>query len=193
MRRSGINGSSFPGSLPEDVRWCFKEKELQGSAGLFEGRTMKNIRIVQQKKWHCFPACLESIFFDDDIGIKKDQEKIVKDNPDIFREGVLIVQDPGELARVFERYGIQVSVVYQNQNKRYDPADLQKIAADANNKIFLLWRIKDRHCVRFVDFGQSGDIAVMDPQTGIIEIYDAKKQDELNLGILYFTKKGGVR
>jgi len=147
---------------------------------------MENVRIVQQKHWHCVPACLESLFFDNDIGINKTQDEIAQDNPDVFRAGVLV--DFLKLGNVFKRYGVEVDFITCGE-KEYDFEKLKQIAANPNNKILLFWRCRTKHCVRFVGIRQNGDIEVMDPQVGKIVMYDTRKQAELDLGIVYFAKK----
>ena len=149
-----------------------------------------NVRIVHQKLNHCVPACLESIFFDSDIGVNKKQDEIVQENPSMFdKGGVVIVNDPGELGDVFERYRIAVSSIYNGMNENQDFNRLKTIAANPCNKILLMRRNGAKHCVRFVGIDADDSIKVMDPQWDKDEyrIYTKAEQFELNLAAICFT------
>lgn len=97
--------------------------------------------------------------------------------------------DSYKFGDVFKKYHVDVSFEQEDTNKKYDFDCLKRIATNPNNKILLLWRGPIKHCVRFVSIKQNGDIEVMDPQLGKFDIYTKSRQDELNLGIIYFALK----
>ena len=139
---------------------------------------------VKQKPNHCVPACLKAIL--SDIGIKKSQYEIVRDNPDVFnKNGVANYTSMWD--RVFKRYGVQVSLWFEDEKKPYDFEKLKKIASNPNVKILLLWRKGDQHTVGLNCIKDNGDIEVMDPALDIPDVYKIDKQKELNLAIVSFT------
>lgn len=151
-----------------------------------------SVRIVHQKPNHCVPACLESIFFDSDIGVNKKQDEIVQENPNIFNDGgAVIVNAPMRLGDVFKRYNIAVSCIYNGMNEKYGFDQLKAMALEHCNKILLMWRNGTQHCVRFVGIEPDDSIKVMDPQLDKDEylVYTKTEQAQLNFGIICFTIK----
>ena len=126
------------------------------------------MKLVKQNPNHCVPACLASILSDQDIGIDKSQDEIVKDNPEVFnKEGVLI--DSYKLESVFKKYGVSVCFKQEDKSEKYDIKKLKHIASNSNNKILLIWRAESNHCVHFLSIKSNGDIEVMDPQRSYVK------------------------
>jgi hypothetical protein len=144
---------------------------------------------VNQKPNHCVPACFEAML--SDIGIKKGQEEIVRDNPEVFdRNGVAGCTSTWEW--IFKKYGVQVSSWYEDEQVPYDFEKLKKIASNPNAKILLLLRKGDKHTVGLNCIKDNGDIEVMDPALDKPDSYNIDKQKDLNLAIASFILEGKV-
>ena len=133
---------------------------------------------------HCVPACLESVAKDSGISIT--QQDIVRQFPSVFPNGVLndLNKSP-DLGNVVRDLGLADGICEIRLKSIENLAELHR-----ENEILLMWEKVAKHCVRVCDCDPSSQlVAVMDPEQGELQKYDAARLNSLAPSLVSFQKK----
>ena len=143
-----------------------------------------NCTIVKQLPDHCVPACLESVAKDSGISIT--QQDIVRQFPSVFPNGVLndLNKSP-DLGDVVRALGLA------DQTSRIQFQSIEHLAElHRENEILLMWEKVAKHCVRVCGCDPSSQsVAVMDPEQGELQKYDAARLNSLAPSLVFFNRR----